>query len=164
MAKYQDQSADDRVQASIHVDIWDEVIPSVLSRELFRPLATHGAEVIFCGRVRNLNQGRTVLTLSYDAFAPLAIKMLGEIALEARSQWGRDLVITAIHRTGTLAIGDNAVVVAVSAPHRGEAYRASQYIIEELKHRAPIWKKEHYLDGESEWLQGHALCQHADFI
>ena len=159
---FQFQNQDTHV--GIHVNIWGHALPTTLPRELFLPLATHGAEVIFCGRVRNLNQGRKVVTLSYDAFAPLAIKMLGEIAVEARTKWGHDLVITAIHRTGTLEIGDNAVIVAVSALHRSEAYRASQYIIEELKHRAPIWKKERYIDGESEWLQGHALCQHADFI
>lgn len=145
----------------IHVDIWDHALPKVLPPDLYEPLPSHGGEVFFFGRVRNHNQGRVVSALSYDAFVPLAKETLLVIAREAQARWGEDLCVTAIHRTGKLVLGEDAVVVAVSARHRQEAYLASQYVIEELKHRAPLWKKEHYVDGDSEWLQGHALCGHS---
>jgi molybdopterin synthase catalytic subunit len=145
----------------IFVQVTDQPIPTVLPAASYSPLQSHGGEVTFRGLIRDFNQGRQVVALSYDSFAPLAEATLREIAQEAQAQWGQDLCITAIHRTGRLELGDCAVVVSVSAPHRYEAYMASQHVIENLKTRAAIWKKEHYVDGDSQWLQGHALCQHA---
>ena len=144
----------------IYVEITDQPIPHELSPEKYQPLKRHGGEVTFRGLIRDFNQGRNVTALSYDSFAPLAEATLREIAREAQAKWGPDLCITVIHRTGRLQLGECAVVVMVSAPHRHEAYLASQHVIENLKTRAAIWKKEHYIDGDSEWLQGHALCQH----
>lgn len=121
----------------------------------------HGAQVFFYGRVRRLNLGREVSGVSYDAHTPLATRTLLEIAREANAQWGPGLQIHILHRTGRVAVGEVSVSIGVSSPHRDEAYQASRYVIEQIKLRPPIWKKEHYLDGDSEWLQGHALCQHA---
>lgn len=119
-----------------------------------------GGEILFLGKVRNHNLGKKVLGVSYDAFAPLTEKIFTQLCQEAQAQWGQELDIVLIHRVGRLDIGDISVAIAVDSKHRDEAYQASRYVIEELKVRAAIWKKEHYEDGDSEWLQGHALCQH----
>lgn len=145
----------------LFVQVTDQPIPNELAKDIYSPADHHGGEVVFRGLVRNINHGRTVTALSYDSFVPLAEQTLRDIAAEISEKWGDDLNIAAIHRTGRLEIGDCAVVVVVSSKHRQEAYWASQYMIEQLKVRAPLWKKEHYIDGESEWLQGHALCGHS---
>jgi molybdopterin synthase catalytic subunit len=119
-----------------------------------------GAEVLFLGAVRDLNLGKSVLAVSYDAFAPHAEATLRDICQEALAKWGPDLGMVVHHRTGKLNVGEISVAIAVGSRHRDEAFQASRYIIEELKERAAIWKKEHYLDGDSEWLKGHALCGH----
>ncbi len=119
-----------------------------------------GAQNLFTGTVRENNLGKKVTAVAYDAFVPLAIQTLKEIASEAQKNWGSGLKIFIQHRLGKLNVGETSVLIAVSAPHRDEAYKASRYIIEEIKVRAPIWKKEYYENGETEWLKGHALCQH----
>jgi molybdopterin synthase catalytic subunit len=101
-----------------------------------------------------------VEAVAYDAFQPLAEKVLGEISEEARLKYANDLKVVLQHRTGKLKVGEISLAIAVSSRHRDEAYEASRYIIEELKQRAPIWKKEYYTDGETDWLKGHALCGH----
>lgn len=119
----------------------------------------HGAQLVFTGAVRGRNAGRDVVAVEYDAAAPLAVDALRVIAREAQERWGRSLRIIVVHRTGKLAVGEISVLIGVSAPHRDEAYQASRFVIEELKVRVPIWKKEYYRDGETTWLKGHALCQ-----
>ena len=120
----------------------------------------HGALVLFTGVIRDHNLGRKVLKVSYDVFEPLALKTFESLVEKARDAFGKSLSAFIVHRTGTLEIGEVAVAIGVSLPHRDEAYRASRFLIEEVKHNAPIWKKEHYEDGESEWVEGHALCGH----
>ncbi|WP_141732613.1 molybdenum cofactor biosynthesis protein MoaE [Oligoflexus tunisiensis] len=120
----------------------------------------HGALVSFFGVVRDTNLGRTVTGIEYDAFVPLAEQTFRAFCAEAQANWGEDMHVTIVHRIGSLGIGDISVALLVSTRHRAEAYEISRYIIEELKHRSPIWKKEHYSDGSSDWVQGHALCQH----
>jgi molybdopterin synthase catalytic subunit len=120
----------------------------------------HGAQILFFGVVRKVNRGRQVVAVAYDAFPPLAEATLTEICEEARARWGKDLCFRLIHRTGTLQVGEISLAISVSSKHRDESYQASRYVIEELKNRAPVWKKEFYEDGESEWLKGHALCGH----
>ena len=112
-----------------------------------------GAVLLFVGIVRDRNEGRDVGHLDYQAYPAMAEAVLNEIVSEARNRWDVG-EIAAIHRIGRLEIGDASVVIAVASPHRGEAYEASRYIIEELKKRVPVWKREGYLDGESEWLLG----------
>lgn len=124
------------------------------------PSSSHGAQCIFSGMVRDHNQGKKVLGVSYDAFDPLTLKTFQTICEEAQLKWGKDLHIYLWHRKGRLAIGEISVAIVVSSRHRDESFRASRFIIEEIKHRSPIWKKEHYEDGDSQWLQGHALCSH----
>ena len=121
-----------------------------------------GAQLIFTGTVRNLNQGKKVRAVSYDAFVPLTEKVLREICQEARDKWAVSVVLW--HRLGRVEVGEISVAIGVSSVHRDEAYQASRQVIEELKHRAPIWKQEHYEQGESQWLQGHALCGHSSAV
>lgn len=124
--------------------------------------AGNGCASLFVGRVRNNNLGREVLAVSYDAFDSLCLKVLDDIANEAIDQFDQRLKIFISHYKGKLQIGGISVIIAVGSPHRDAAFHASRYIIEELKKRAPIWKKEHYKDGEDDWLLGHELekqCQ-----
>lgn len=120
----------------------------------------HGAADLFIGRVRDLNQGKSVEGVSYDLHPVLCERVFAEICKEARREWGEELHIWLEHRYGRLKVGEASVVAAVSSPHRDESFRACRYLVEQMKHRAPIWKQEHYVDGDSEWVQGHALCQH----
>ena len=123
--------------------------PAALQRELLDPRA--GACVTFEGWVRNHNHGRPVLALDYEAFAELAGREGNRIVAEARAKF--DLVALAcVHRVGALQIGDLAVWVGVAAAHRGAAFDACRYVIDEAKARVPIWKKEHYAGGSSEWV------------
>jgi molybdopterin synthase catalytic subunit len=116
---------------------------------------SNGAAVLFVGTVRDVNEGAAVSGLDYSAYTAMAERELGTIAAEAAERWGTsDIVVE--HRVGSLQLGDASVAVAVAHPHRGEAYEASRYIIEELKRRLPIWKREHYLDGRSEWVENAA--------
>jgi len=113
---------------------------------------THaGACVSFEGRVRSENRGRTVRALEYEAFAPLAEKEGRRILKEAAKKFQINHAV-AVHRTGRLELGGLAVWVAVVAVHRGAAFDACRYVIDETKARLPIWKKEYYADGASEWI------------
>jgi len=110
-----------------------------------------GACVVFEGLVRNHNEGRAVSRLAYEVYEPLAVKEGDAIMKEAmqRFEIGR---AHAIHRHGELALTEPAVVVGVSSAHRDAAFEACRYIIDEIKHRLPIWKKEYYADGTTEWV------------
>lgn len=112
-----------------------------------------GAVLLFVGVVRNHADGRPVRGMHYEAYQEMATAVLREIAEEAARPLGTDR-IAVLHRTGDLAIGDVSVAIAVSSPHRAQAYEASRYVIEEIKKRLPVWKKEHYTDGEALWLDG----------
>jgi molybdopterin synthase catalytic subunit len=114
-----------------------------------------GACATFEGRVRNENGGRSVLSLEYEAFAPLAEKEGARILAEAAGKFRINGAVC-VHRTGHLELGEIAVWVAVTAGHRGPAFEACRYIIDEAKARVPIWKKEHYADGASEWINSAA--------
>ncbi len=110
-----------------------------------------GAVVNFCGIVRNHHQGRAVDHLEYEAYEPMAIAKLEQIRDEVRERWGTDRVAIA-HRVGWLAIGDTAVAIAVAAPHRAEAFEACRYIMDRIKQDVPIFKRETWADGSSEWV------------
>ena len=120
----------------------------------------HGAADLFIGTVRNLNLGKPVHGVSYDVYDELTLNVFRELANEARQHWGETLNIYIEHFKGRLGIQGISILIAVSSPHRDESFRACRFIIEEIKHRAPIWKQEHYVDGDSDWVQGHALCAH----
>ena len=112
-----------------------------------------GAALLFIGVVRDHAEGRKVTGMRYDVYAEMATEVLREIALEASIPLGTDRIAVA-HRFGELKIGEISVGIAVSSPHRAEAYEASRFVIEEIKKRLPVWKKEHYVDGVSEWVEG----------
>jgi molybdopterin synthase catalytic subunit len=114
-----------------------------------------GGYVSFEGAVRNHNEGRTVLRLEYEAFAPLALREGERILAQACERFGLERACCA-HRVGALEIGELAVWVGVGAAHRGEAFDACRYIIDHIKHSVPIWKKEYYADGDSGWVN----CEH----
>lgn len=110
-----------------------------------------GAAVVFEGRVRDHNDGRPVRGLAYQAYAELANAEGARIMAEARERFAIERALC-VHRTGELALGDLAVWVGVAAAHRDAAFAACRYVIDEVKARVPIWKREHYVDGDAEWL------------
>ena len=112
-----------------------------------------GAALLFWGVVRNENDGRAVSSLEYSAYAEMAEREMLRIADEARARFGTG-AIHVVHRIGLLRVGEASVAIAVASPHRAGAYDASRYVIEELKRRVPVWKREGYVDGETEWVPG----------
>jgi molybdopterin synthase catalytic subunit len=119
------------------------IIDKVVQREA-------GAINTFIGTVRELTKGKKTLYLIYEAYEPMAVKKLQQIGTEIEERWpGTKVAIT--HRVGRLEITDIAVVIAVSTPHRADSYEANRYAIERIKEIVPIWKKEHWEDGE-EWI------------
>jgi molybdopterin synthase catalytic subunit len=126
--------------------------PSALIAEVASP--AHGATSLFLGTVRDMNDGRCVTGMDYTAYDAMASRELETIAREAASKFGVSLA--AEHRTGTLAIGDVSVAIAASHAHRADALDATRYVIEQLKQRVPIWKREHYDDGSREWVDPSA--------
>lgn len=119
-----------------------------------------GGYVIFDGRVRDHNENRDVTHLQYQAYEALAVKEGERIIAEAFDKFNIHKVFC-VHRTGDLQIGDSAVRLIVGAKHRGTAFDACEYIIDELKIRVPIWKNEHYTDGSSGWVECHECSKHA---
>jgi molybdopterin synthase catalytic subunit/molybdopterin converting factor small subunit len=109
----------------------------------------HGAVVTFVGRARNrADDGREVLELEYEAYPEMAESVLAEIVGEVQERWGA--AASVVHRVGVVPIGEAAVAIVTAAPHRGAAYDANRYVIEAIKERLPIWKRERFADG-SEW-------------
>jgi molybdopterin synthase catalytic subunit len=129
-----------------------------LRRDLTHPGA--GGFASFEGWVRNENDGHPVRRLEYEAFETLAVKEGDRILAEARQRFPI-LAAACVHRTGALAIGELAVWVGVSAAHRDEAFAACRYIIDQVKHRVPIWKKEYYVNGDSGWVNCERCAEHA---
>jgi molybdopterin synthase catalytic subunit len=111
-----------------------------------------GAVASFVGLVRNRNGGRQVLWLDYEAYAPLALKAFERIGAEAAQQWP-DARLAIHHRVGRVEIGGASVAIAAASPHRAEAFAACRYAIERIKQIAPIWKHEHFADGDV-WIEG----------
>jgi molybdopterin synthase catalytic subunit len=112
---------------------------------------TNGATVLFTGCVRNFNDDRAVDGIEYSAYDAMAVRSLQQIVDEAAQHFGAsDIAVE--HRLGELEVGDVSVAIAVAHPHRGAAFEAARYIIEELKKRVPIWKLERYVDGTREWV------------
>ncbi|MET0292864.1 MAG: molybdenum cofactor biosynthesis protein MoaE [Steroidobacteraceae bacterium] len=110
-----------------------------------------GGFASFEGWVRDHNEGQAVVRLAYEAFEALGVLEGERILAEAREKFGVEQIVC-VHRLGELEIGDVAVWVGVASPHRDEAFRACRYVIDEVKHRVPVWKKEHYASGDSGWV------------
>jgi len=113
----------------------------------------HGAAVLFVGVVRDHAAGRSVCGIRYDAYEEMAQEVLAAIAREACARSGSDR-LAVLHRLGELNVGEVSVAIAVSSAHRAQAFDASRYVIEEIKQRLPVWKKERYLDGGEGWVDG----------
>jgi molybdopterin synthase catalytic subunit len=113
---------------------------------------SRGGLACFLGTVRDHHGDREVLRLDYSAYVPMAEAELARIVAEAESRW--DVAVAIRHRIGSLEIGDAAVAVAAASGHRDEAFVACRYVIEEVKRRVPIWKKEYFADGTVEWVGG----------
>jgi molybdopterin synthase catalytic subunit len=131
------------------------VTPDAVSGEIVRRIVAAdraGAIVTFVGVVRDHHRGRPVRHLEYEAYAPMAEATFEEIADEARSRWQVESVAVH-HRVGRLDVGEASVAIAVSAPHRSDAFEACRYVLDGLKERAPIWKRESGPDG-SWWVEG----------
>lgn len=112
----------------------------------------NGATVLFLGTVREVNDGRDVTGIEYTAYRSMAERELARIVEEAAGlAHSSDIAVE--HRLGALSVGECSVAVAVAHPHRGQAFDAARYVIEELKRRVPIWKREHYTDGTREWVR-----------
>ncbi|HTX18598.1 MAG TPA: molybdenum cofactor biosynthesis protein MoaE [Bacteroidota bacterium] len=126
---------------------------SIETSELIDSVVSPGAGGIdiFLGTTRNTSKGKDVLTLYYEAYVPMALKLMGEIEREVRERW-KISAITIIHRIGEVPVTEASVGIAVAAPHRKEAFEACRYAIDELKRRVPIWKKEVYKDG-AVWVE-----------
>ncbi|MEP7176772.1 MAG: molybdenum cofactor biosynthesis protein MoaE [Gemmatimonadales bacterium] len=118
-----------------------------------------GGVASFVGLVRDHHGGRAVLRLDYSAYGPMVEAECGRIVAEAESRW--PVAVALRHRTGSLAIGEAAVAVVAASAHREDAFAACRYVIEEVKRRVPVWKREHYADGTVTWVDPTAKLQHA---
>ena len=116
-----------------------------------------GASIVFLGTVRDHSDNKKVLYLEYEAYEEMAEQMIRELVTFSFDRWPLE-EIKILHRLGRVWLGQIAVVIEVKSAHRDEAYQASRYLIEEIKHKIPIWKKEYFADGTSEW----SLCQAED--
>ena len=139
------------------IDITNDKI-SIASAEKFISSSKFGASIFFTGTVRDVNENKKVTGITYDVHDEMVIKSFEEIYQEA----GEKLKITnkAVfieHTKGYLSLGDISILIAVACKHRDQAYVLSRYIIEEIKKRSPIWKKEHYEDQTTEWLKGKSI-------
>jgi molybdopterin synthase catalytic subunit len=110
-----------------------------------------GATALFLGTVRNVHDGRSVTGIDYHAYTPMATRQLAAIVAEASQRYGT-CAVSAQHRLGYLALGETSVAIAASHERRAPAFAAARYVIEEIKRRLPVWKREHYADGTREWV------------
>jgi molybdopterin synthase catalytic subunit len=127
-------------------------------REVESP--AHGASILFVGTVRDENDGKPVHGMDYTAYVAMAEREMTSIARDAAAKFSGSFVVI-VHRIGELAIGEASVAIATSHAHRDEAYSASRYVIEQLKTRVPIWKREHYTDGTREWIDPTGTAEYA---
>ncbi len=110
-----------------------------------------GASVLFLGTVREYTDGKQTDSLTYEAYHEMAINEISKLIKQARQQWNFKHV-GIIHRLGPLALGEIAVAIAVSSPHRADSFAAAQFLMDEIKKSVPIWKQEHWSDGSTEWV------------
>jgi molybdopterin synthase catalytic subunit len=126
-----------------------EIDPASLINEVSSP--QYGAISLFLGTVREVNEGRSVSAIEYSAYKSMASAELDRILDEAEAQFGVSALVVE-HRIGLLGLGDVSVAIAAAHAHRAPALDCTRYVIEEIKKRVPIWKKEHYADGTREWI------------
>ena len=139
------------------VDIKKNKIKTSIA-ETFIKSSSYGASIIFTGTVRNINENKEVTGMTYDSHDELVIKSFEEIYKEAEDKLKIiDKAVFIEHIKGYVGLGETSIVIAVACKHRDQAYILSRYIIEEIKKRSPIWKKEHYKNEESKWLKGNPI-------
>jgi molybdopterin synthase catalytic subunit len=130
----------------------------ITEAENFISSSDFGASIIFTGTVRNQNNNQTVTGITYDSHDELVIKSFKEIYNDSDQKLNiQDKSVFIEHAKGYLELGEISIIIAVACKHRDEAYVLSRYIIEEIKKRSPIWKKEHYVNNESAWLKGNPI-------
>jgi molybdopterin synthase catalytic subunit len=125
---------------------------TALTAEVVGPASGDGAVASFAGLVRDHNQGRRVQYLEYEAYEPLALRVLDRILHEARAQWPHAR-LGVHHRIGRVEIGEASIIIVAASPHRSDAFAACRYVIERVKQVVPIWKHEHF-EGGAVWLEG----------
>lgn len=133
-----------------------EIDPASLINEVASP--QYGAISLFVGTVREVNEGRSVSAIEYSAYRSMATAELERILDEAEERFGVSALVVE-HRIGLLALGDVSVAIAAAHAHRAPALDCTRYVIEEIKKRVPIWKKEHYTDGTREWVDPTRAAQ-----
>lgn len=133
-----------------------EIDPASLINEVASP--QYGAISLFVGTVREVNEGRSVSAIEYSAYRSMAAAELDRILDEAEERFGVSALVVE-HRIGLLALGDVSVAIAAAHAHRAPALDCTRYVIEEIKKRVPIWKKEHYADGTREWVDPTRAAQ-----
>jgi molybdopterin synthase catalytic subunit len=146
---------------------WLALTPDLLSPGALYDWAVHpscGAVVLFSGTVRDHAEGRSDVTgLTYEAYETQVVPRFEAVVAEARSKWPEILKVAVHHRTGSLDLGESSVVVVVSSPHRPEAFESARFLIDVLKASIPIWKKEHWSEGDAWGTNAHDLIQVKDF-
>jgi|TARA_X000000368_G_scaffold57564_1_gene40794 Molybdopterin converting factor, large subunit len=139
------------------IDLKKEKI-QVKKAENFVSSSKFGASLIFKGTVRNKNDNKKVTGITYDSHDAMVIKSFEEIYNEVEKKLKiKDKAVFIEHVKGYLGLGEISIIIAVACPHRAETYILSRFIIEEIKKRSPIWKKEHYENEKSEWLKGNPI-------
>ena len=139
------------------IDITNDKI-SIASAEKFISSSKFGASIFFTGTVRDVNENKKVTGITYDVHDEMVIKSFEEIYQEASEKLKiTNKAVFIEHTKGYLSLGDISILIAVACKHRDQAYVLSRYIIEEIKKRSPIWKKEHYEDRTTEWLKGKSI-------
>ena len=131
---------------------------SIIEAENFISSNDYGASIFFTGTVRNQNDNKSVIGITYDSHDALVINSFQEIYNEADQKLNiKDKSVYIEHAKGYLNLGEISIIIAVACKHRDQAYVLSRYIIEEIKKRSPIWKKEHYQNNDSAWLKGNPI-------
>jgi molybdopterin synthase catalytic subunit len=138
-----------------------EIDPSSLINEVSAP--EYGAVSLFVGTVREVNEGRSVSAIEYSAYQSMASAELERILDEAESRFGVSALVVE-HRIGLLGLGEVSIAIAAAHSHRGSALDCTRFVIEEIKKRVPIWKKEHYVDGTREWVDPTHAAQQASSV
>ena len=132
----------------------ESIDTAALARSVVRP--SDGASIVFEGIVRNHNEGKSVQTIDYEAYLPMAEKEMARVVDDVRAAYP-DVAVAVVHRLGHLVIGDASIVIVCASPHRAEAFAACREVIDRIKKSVPIWKKERGPDGE-EWVGWQ--CKH----
>ena len=139
------------------IDIKKEKI-NLSKAQKFIASSEYGASIYFVGTVRDKNNDKKVIGITYDSHDALVIKSFNEIYKEAETKFNSINVAVFIeHIKGYVGLGETSIIIAVACKHRSQAYEFSRYVIEEIKKRTPIWKKEHYENEDSKWLKGNPL-------